>query len=89
MTFAHKGLQALYEHERTEGLPQNLVPRIRRILADLDAADHPATSTSRAIDCIHPGNRAGQWSVRLSGNRRIFCFADGVAVDVDLVDYHY
>ena len=35
------------------------------------------------------GDRRGQWSVRVSGNWRIvFRFADGEAVDVDLIDYH-
>ncbi len=40
---------------------------------------------------LHPlkGDRAGQWSVRVSGNWRVvFRFEDGEAVDVDLVDYH-
>ena len=35
------------------------------------------------------GDRRGQWSVRVSWNWRIvFRFADGEAVDVDLIDYH-
>ena len=35
------------------------------------------------------GDRRGQWSVRVSGNWRIvFRFADGEAVNVDLIDYH-
>ena len=90
MRFAHKGLQALYEHGRTSGLPQDLVPRIRRILADLDAAVRPGDLDIPGYR-LHPlkGDRAGQWSVRASGNRRIvFRFKDGVAVEVDLVDYH-
>ena len=40
---------------------------------------------------LHPlsGERAGQWSVRVSGNWRIvFRFEGREAVDVDLVDYH-
>lgn len=40
---------------------------------------------------LHPlkGNRAGQWSVRVSGNRHVvFHFEAGEVVDVDLVDYH-
>ena len=40
---------------------------------------------------MHPlkGDRAGQWSVRVSGNWRVvFRFEDGEAVDVDLIDYH-
>lgn len=35
------------------------------------------------------GDKAGQWSVRVSGNWRVvFRFEDGTAVAVDLVDYH-
>jgi len=40
---------------------------------------------------LHPlkGDRAGEWSVTVSGNWRIvFRFADGRAGDVDLIDYH-
>ena len=40
---------------------------------------------------LHPltGDRRDQWSVRVSGNWRIvFRFMDGVATDVDLIDYH-
>ena len=47
-------------------------------------ADRPACR-------LHPltGDRRGQWSVRVSANRRIvFRFVNGEAVDVDLVDYH-
>ena len=35
------------------------------------------------------GDRRDQWSVRVSGNWRVvFRFMDGVATDVDLIDYH-
>ena len=35
------------------------------------------------------GRRAGQWSVRVSGNWRIvFRFETGAAAGVDLIDYH-
>lgn len=35
------------------------------------------------------GDMRGYWAVRVSGNWRIiFRFANGEAVDVDLVDYH-
>ena len=90
MRFAHKGLQALYERDRTRGLPQHLIPRIRRILADLDAAVRPSDLDIPGYR-LHPlkGSRAGQWSIRVSGNWHIvFRFADADAVDVDLTDYH-
>ena len=67
-----------------------LAPRIRRILSDLDAAllpvdmDIPGYRLHRLT-----GDRRDQWSVRVSGNWRIiFRFVDGVAADVDLIDYH-
>ena len=89
MRFAHKGLRALYEEELIRGLPQNLVPRIRRIVTDLSVAIHP-----RDMDLpgyrLHPlkGDRAGQWAIRVSANWRIvFRFEDGEAIDVDFVDY--
>lgn len=90
MRFAHKALRTLYETDRTRGLPQNLVPRIRRILADLDAAGRPGDLDIPGYR-LHPlrGVLAGFWSVRVSANLRIvFRFEDGEPVDVDLVDYH-
>lgn len=51
----------------------------------------PDRSSPRDVRRLHPlkGDRAGQWSVRVSGNWRVvFRFEDGEAVDVDLVDYH-
>ena len=90
MRFAHKKLQAFYQRDLTRGLPQNLVPRIRRILADLDVAERPGDLDLPGYR-LHPlrGDRTGQWSFRVSGNWRIvFRFEGGDAIDVDLVDYH-
>ena len=86
----HKGLRAFFERSDARRIPAALAPRIRRVLSDLDAALQP-----RDMDIpgyrLHPlaGGRSGQWSVRVSGNWRIiFRVVDGVAVDVDLIDYH-
>ena len=90
MRIRHKGLRALHERDDPAGLPAGLLPRPRRILFRLQEAKHP-----RGVDApgfrLHPlkGDRAGQWSVRVSGNRRVvFRFEAGEAVDVDLIDYH-
>ena len=86
----HKELRALHEADQPQGLPQALVPRIRRILGNLDAAARPT-------DLDMPGYRlhalkgplAGHWSVRVSGNWRItFRFDGGEPIDVDFTDYH-
>ena len=49
------------------------------------ARDHRVTGSSLPLK----GDRAGQWSVRVSGNWRVvFRFEDGEAVDADLIDDH-
>ena len=67
--------------------------RVRRYASpthDLDAAAQPDDLNLPGYR-LHRlrGDRRGQWSARVSGNWRIvFRFEDGVAVDVNLVDYH-
>ena len=85
----HKGLRALHERDDSARVPAALVPRLRRILFRLQEAGYPASANAPGFR-LHPlkGDRAGQWSVRVSGNWRVvFRFDDGEAVDVDLVDY--
>ena len=90
MRFAHEGLRALFERDHARGLPPNLVPRICRILADLEVAERPG-DLGLPGNRLHPlrGDRAGQWSICVSANWRIVFRFDGVeAVDVELTDYH-
>ena len=90
MRIRHKGLRALHERDDRARLPAHLVPRLRRILFRLQEATHPGSADAPGFR-LHPlkGDRAGLWSVRVSGNWRVvFRFEDGEAVDVDLVDYH-
>ena len=85
-----RGSWLFYERGDARRLPESLVPRIRRILSDLDAAVQPGDMNLPGYR-LHPltGDRRGQWSVRVSGNWRIvFRFEDGVPVGVTLVDYH-
>ena len=86
----HKGLLAFFERGDARRIPASLTPRIRRILSDLEAALRPGDMDIPGYR-LHPltGDRRNQWSVRVSGNWRIvFRFVDGVATDVDLIDYH-
>ena len=90
MKIRHKGLRALHEQNNQARLPTNLVPRLQRILFRLQEATNPGSADAPGFR-LHPlkGNRAGQWSVRVSGNWRVvFRFEAGEVVDVDLVDYH-
>ena len=86
----HKGLRALHERDDRARLPPDLVPRVRRILLRLQEARNPGSADAPGFR-LHPlkGDRAGWWSVRVSGNRRIvFRFEHAEVVDVDLIDYH-
>ena len=90
MRIRHRGLRALHERDSPARLPTGLAPRLRRILLRLQEATQPRGADAPGFR-LHPlkGDRAGQWSVRVSGNWRVvFRFEDGEAVDVDLIDYH-
>ena len=90
MRIAHSGLRRLFERGDSRRLKPSQVRRIRRVLADLAVASSP-TDLAQPGYRLHPlqGDRQGLWSVRVSGNWRIiFRFAEGQAVDVDLIDYH-
>ena len=90
MRIRHKGLRALHVRDNTTRVPSSLVPRLKRILFRLQEATHPRSADAPGFR-LHPlkGDRAGQWSVRVSRYWRVvFRFEDGEAVDVDLIDYH-
>ena len=91
MRFRHKGLRALAERDRTDGVPAAMADRLKRILSALDGAQRPGDVATRPGYRLHPlkGDMAGLWSIRVTGNWRVaFRFEDREAVDVDLVDYH-
>jgi len=90
MKVSHKGLRALHARDERGPVPAALAPRLRRILFRLQEATGPGSADAPGFR-LHPlkGDRAGQWSVRVSGNWRVvFRFENAEAVDVDLIDYH-
>ena len=91
MHIRHKGLRALAEQDRANRVPNDLVARLRRILTVLDEAKRPDDVDTRPGYRLHrlKGDRAGQWSISVSGNWRVvFRFEKNEVVDLDLVDYH-
>jgi toxin HigB-1 len=84
------GISALYYSDRTKGVKQSLVKRLRYILALLETAFTVEDMSLPGLK-LHQlkGERAGFYAVSVSGNWRvIFRFEEGVPVDVDLIDYH-
>lgn len=86
----HRGLRNYWSRGRTQGLNAEWLPKLRRILAALEAADRPEHMNYPG-SYFHAlkGNRADRYSVRLTANVRVtFGWADDGATEVDLEDYH-
>ena len=78
------------EQDDASRLPPEMLKRIKNRLAQLAAAQSPLDMDLPGAH-LHrlSGDRAGEWSVRVTGNWWIvFRFEDGEAVGVDLIDYH-
>lgn len=89
-SFRHKGLRQLFEDDNPKALNSAHVRKVRQILALLDAADKIADLNYPSFR-LHPlkGELKGFWSLTIQANWRIiFRFEDGVASDVDFLDYH-
>jgi len=90
-SFRHAGLKRLYERGDRRRLLAKHVPKITRVLAQLDIATDPDDMDLPGFH-LHPltGNLAGFWSVTIRASwRNVFRFdAHGNATDVDYVDYH-
>ena len=90
-TVSHKGLKRLLEDDDHRDIRPDLVPRVRALLAALIAAADMDGVKGPPGWRIHQlvGDRAGTWSLSVSGNWRItFVIEAGEIFDLDLEDYH-
>jgi len=89
-SFRHKGLKEFFETGSRRGIASGIATRVRIRLDVIDAAKTIADVNLPGFR-LHElkGQRAGTWSIWVSGNQRItFKFIDGHASDVELEDYH-
>jgi proteic killer suppression protein len=87
----HRGLRSLLEADEPRGLRRDLAPRVRNILSVLVAARTMDEVRGPPGWRIHQlsGQRAGTWSISVSGNWRITFRVVGDEIhDLDLEDYH-
>jgi proteic killer suppression protein len=90
-SFKSRALRRLVDAEDARGVSDRLVERVKDILIALDQASRIDDMGRYPGWRLHPlkGHLRGYWSVSVSGNWRIvFRFQNGMAYDVDLVDYH-
>jgi toxin HigB-1 len=87
----HRGLLRLIEDDKSSELRSDLVKRVRNILAALIVAPNMSAVSGPPGWKVHQlkGNRAGTWSISVSGNWRItFDLKKGEICDLNLEDYH-
>ena len=87
----HRGLRRFIEDDDSRGLRPDLVNRVRNIAAALIAAQNIDGVSGPPGWRIHQltGDRAGTWSISVSGNWRItFDLEQGEISNLDLEDYH-
>lgn len=91
-TIRHKPLRTFAETGRAKGLPADLLPRIRNMLAYLAAIGTVEELLIPPNFGAHmlTGDRKGTWSLTLTRNWRMtFRVSDATAIeDLDLEDYH-
>ena len=87
----HRGLRRFIEDDDSRGLRPDLVERVRKIVAVLILARDMNEVQGPPGWCLHQltGNRAGTWSIAVSGNWRItFDVVSNAIEHLDLEDYH-
>ena len=90
-TVQHRGLKRFIENDDSRGIRADLVNRVRAILSALIAAQDIEGLRGPPGWRLHQlkGDRAGTWSISVSGNWRItFSIEAGEVCDLDLEDYH-
>jgi toxin HigB-1 len=91
--FTHKGLKEFYVEDSTRGVPADSADKLRKMLAFLDNMADAEELRALAVWKVHTlsGDRKGNWSLRVTRNRRLTFWIDPVeneVCDVNLEDYH-
>jgi toxin HigB-1 len=90
-TIKDKRIPAIRAGEYVKGFPHDLIERVQRRLAQLDAAQDLMdlrVPPSNRLEQLR-GDRSGTWSIRINDQWRIcFTWRNGDAFDVEIVDYH-
>lgn len=88
--FKHKGLESFFYTDSKKGIKPDQASKIKRVLDRLNAANN-LNDMNYPGSYLHQlsGDKKRQYSVRISGNWRIFFeFINGDAYIVDYDDYH-
>jgi toxin HigB-1 len=90
-TFSDKVAAAIFDGFFVHSLPRHIQTSAHRKLLMIDAAESIAdlhVPPGNRLEALQ-GGRSGQWSLRVNAQWRIcFHFVDGMALNVEITDYH-
>ena len=90
-SFRDKETERLWRTGKSRRIPANLRRRAFKKLAILNAAvalENLRVPPGNDLEAL-PGNRSGQYSIRINDQYRVcFVWRDGNALDVEVMDYH-
>jgi toxin HigB-1 len=90
-SFRCRETEGIWQGRRSRKFPGDMQDRALRKLRQLDAAttlDDLRNPPGNRLEALK-GDRKGQWSIRINDQWRVcFCWGDGDANDVEIVDYH-
>lgn len=90
-TFACKETEKLFHGRFSAKLPQDMQRVAQRKLKQLNGAatlDFLRVPPGNRLEQLS-GNRSSQWSIRINDQWRIcFLWQAGIALDVEIIDYH-
>lgn len=90
-SFRDKRTAAVFAGRMPKGFPSDVAPTARRKLRMLDAAiglDDLRSPPGNRLEALS-GDRVGQHSIRVNDQWRVcFTWREGVAHEVEIVDYH-
>jgi proteic killer suppression protein len=91
-SITHKALRKFVETGKPKGLPGDLVDRLTKMIAFIDAAETLDELSIPPNYGLHPltGDRAGTWAMTVTRNWRMtFTITEaGSVADLDMEDYH-
>ena len=91
LKFRHKNLEALYNEDKSKGLPSVAVSKLKRVLAALEFADDISSIATMPGWRLHSltGDRKGEYSITITANWRLTFRVDGnLVTEIDFQDYH-
>jgi toxin HigB-1 len=90
-SFTHAGLKRLYLKDQTRGLPANVVDKLRKMLAFLEAMGDVTELHALPLWKVHQlgADRKGTWALHVTANGRLtFRIETNEIVEVDHEDDH-